>query len=113
MLAGYAYTSGSVSFPPPVPIENGKLGFHGAVLAYARSLDIWGRSAKIDIILRASISGEADFLENPAARKRVLCLFLLTRLGLKSNGEISLRSNILQLSQFEIYHTFPRRPAWA
>lgn len=70
LIAGYAYTSGSVSFPPPVPIENGKLAFHSAVWAYARSLDIWGRSAKVDIILpAASISGEADFLGEPRSRQ--------------------------------------------
>jgi len=70
LLAGYAYTSGSVSFPPPVPIENGELSFHSAVLAYARSLDIWGRSGKVDIILpAASISGKGDVLGETHSRQ--------------------------------------------
>ncbi|MGZ8213883.1 MAG: transporter [Methylosarcina sp.] len=70
LVAGYAYTSGSVSFPPPVPIENGKVEFHSAILAYSRSLDIWGRSGKVDFILPAAwISGEAEFLGEPRSRQ--------------------------------------------
>jgi len=61
MLAGYAYTSGSVSFPPPVAIENGKPDFHSAVLAYARSLDIWERAAKIGLILPGFDLGRGRF----------------------------------------------------
>ncbi|MDD1644179.1 MAG: transporter [Methylococcaceae bacterium] len=69
LIAGYAYTRGSVSFPPPVPIKNGELGFHSAVLAYSRSMDIWGRSGKVDIILpAASISGNAEVLGEPRSR---------------------------------------------
>lgn len=66
---GYAYTTGSVSFPPPVPISNGKLDFHTAIAAYSRSLDIFGLSGKIDAILPAAwISGKADVLDEPQSR---------------------------------------------
>jgi hypothetical protein len=69
LVVGYGYTSGSVSFAPSVPIKNGELTIHSAILAYARSLDIWGRSGKVDIILpAASLSGQAEFLGEPHSR---------------------------------------------
>jgi len=51
LLAGYAYTKGNVTFAPSVPIENGKMEIHSSFLAYVRSLDLWGKSGKVDIIL--------------------------------------------------------------
>ena len=42
LLAGYGYTKGKVTFAPSVPITNGKLETYSTVLAYVRSLDIWG-----------------------------------------------------------------------
>jgi hypothetical protein len=61
LLAGYGYTKGNVTFAPSVPITNGKLEVHSAVFAYVRSLDIWGKSGKLDIIIpEAWISGQAE-----------------------------------------------------
>ena len=61
LIAGYAYNKGNVTFAPSVPITNGKLETHSAVLAYSRSLDIWGKSGKLDIIIpQAWISGQAE-----------------------------------------------------
>ena len=61
LIAGYAYNKGNVTFAPSVPITNGKLETHSAVLAYFRSLDIWGKSGKVDIIIpQAWISGQAE-----------------------------------------------------
>ncbi|MGR8932990.1 MAG: transporter [Gammaproteobacteria bacterium] len=61
LVAGYSYTSGSVSFAPTLPIRNGELDIHSAFLAYAHSLDVWGRSGKVDVILPvASLSGHAE-----------------------------------------------------
>jgi hypothetical protein len=69
LTVGYSYTTGSVSFPPPVPISNGKADFHTAIAAYSRSLDIFGLSGKIDAILPAAwISGKADILGEPQSR---------------------------------------------
>lgn len=63
LLAGYGYTKGNVTFAPSVPIENGKMEIHNTVLAYVRSLDFWGRSGKVDIILpQAWLSGQAEVL---------------------------------------------------
>lgn len=63
LLVGYSYMKGNVSFAPSVPVTNGKLETHSAVYAYVRSLDIWGKSGKVDIIIpQAWISGQAEFL---------------------------------------------------
>jgi hypothetical protein len=62
LLAGYGYTKGNVTFAPSVPIENGKMEIHNTVLAYVRSLDFWGKSGKVDIIIpQAWLSGQAEF----------------------------------------------------
>src|SRR5512141_1272329 len=50
LIAGYAYTRGGISFDPALPIENEHLETSGAVFAYARTLDLWGKSGKFDVI---------------------------------------------------------------
>jgi len=43
---------------------------NSTVLAYVRSLDIWGTSGKIDIIIpEVWMSGQADFLVQPRSRQ--------------------------------------------
>ena len=70
LLTGYTYMKGNVTFAPSVPITNGKLETHSGVLAYVRSLDIWGKSGKLDIIIPyAGISGQADVLGEPRSRE--------------------------------------------
>jgi hypothetical protein len=70
LLAGYGYTHGNVTFASSVPIENGKMDIHSTVLAYVRSLDLWGKSGKIDIIIpEAWLSGQADVLGKPRNRE--------------------------------------------
>ena len=42
---------------------------HSAILAYARSLDVWGRSGKFDMVLPAAwLSGSATFAGQPRER---------------------------------------------
>jgi hypothetical protein len=61
LIAGYGYNKGNVTFAPSTPITKGKLETHSAVYAYSRSLDIWGKSGKVDIIIpQAWISGQAE-----------------------------------------------------
>ncbi|MDD5319567.1 MAG: transporter [Methylococcales bacterium] len=70
LIAGYSYIKGNVTFAPSVPITNGKLEIHSGVLAYVRSLDIWGKSGKLDIIIPyAGISGQAEVLGEPRDRE--------------------------------------------
>jgi hypothetical protein len=69
LVAGYGFTSGDVTFDPAVPLENAHIKTHGAVLAYARSLDVWGKSGKVNVVLPyAWLSGTADFMGQPRER---------------------------------------------
>jgi hypothetical protein len=61
VIAGYAYAEGGLVTNPALPLENADLQTHNTVLAYARALDLCGRSGKFDIILPYSwISGTAE-----------------------------------------------------
>jgi hypothetical protein len=63
LLAGYSYMKGNVAFATTIPIINAKLETNSATLAYVRSLDIWGKSGKIDIIIpEAWSTGQAEVL---------------------------------------------------
>lgn len=50
LLAGYAYSKGDLSTPGTSPLKDAELTMHSGILAYARSLDIFGKSGKIDVI---------------------------------------------------------------
>ena len=61
---------GNVAFVPTLPIDNAKLETHSTFLAYVRSLDIWGKSGKLDIIIpEAWISGTAEVSGQPKDRQ--------------------------------------------
>src|SRR5258705_947468 len=51
LLAGYSYTQGNVAFEASSPIEDAKVHVRSGVLAYARSLDLWGLSGKFAVAL--------------------------------------------------------------
>lgn len=69
LVVGYAATKGGLSFDTSVPIEDPKLSTGGPVLGYARTLDLWGRSGKIDVILpTARLSGSAMYRGEPVSR---------------------------------------------
>ena len=60
LVLGYAYTKGDVAFDTSAPIEDGNITVHSAFLAYVRSLDVWGRSGKLQLALPyAWLSGSA------------------------------------------------------
>lgn len=62
LIGGYAYSKGAVGTDPSVPIEDAEVKLNSAVLAYVRTLDLWGRSGKFDIILPYTwASGSATF----------------------------------------------------
>ena len=66
---GYAYSRGGLSTDPSLPVEDAHLRIHTGVAAYVRSLDVWGRSGKIDIIVPyAGLSGTALVAGEPASR---------------------------------------------
>jgi hypothetical protein len=69
LLLGYSYTRGDVTFDPSTPIENAELTAHGAYLAYAHAFGVWGRSAKLDLVLPyAWVSGTAELAGQPRDR---------------------------------------------
>jgi hypothetical protein len=69
LLAGYAYTDGGLSTPGASPIKDAQLTMNTGVLAYARTLEVWGKSGKFDAILPYSgLSGSALFMGQPRER---------------------------------------------
>ena len=70
LIAGYAYTQGGVAADPTIPLDNADIKAQSAVLAYARTLDVWGKSSKFDVVLPYSwVSGTAEFSGQPVARE--------------------------------------------
>src|SRR5512137_870406 len=60
LLTGYVYSDGGLSTSGASPIKDAQLKMHTEILAYARSLDVWGKSGKFDVILPYSqLSGSA------------------------------------------------------
>lgn len=69
LIAGYAYTRGSLEFDTAVPITDADLHTSNAVLAYVRALDLWGKSGKFDVIVPYTwLSGSATFAGEPIQR---------------------------------------------
>ena len=69
LVAGYAYTRGGLAFDSALPLKNPQLETSSAVLGYARVLDLWGKSAKLDAIVPYSwLSGSADYAGQPVQR---------------------------------------------
>jgi len=70
LIAGYAYTEGALSFDGSLPISDAQLRTSSGLLAYARVLDLWGKSGKLDVILPYSwLSGSAQFAGDELTRK--------------------------------------------
>ena len=70
LLAGYSYQSGNIAFAPTIPINNAKLEISSTFLAYVRSLDVWGKSGKVDVIIpEVWLSGEAEVLGKQKSRE--------------------------------------------
>ncbi|MGE5894705.1 MAG: transporter [bacterium] len=60
LLAGYSYSEGGLSTAASSPLKDANLTIHTGILAYARALDVWGKSGKFDVILPYSyLSGSA------------------------------------------------------
>jgi hypothetical protein len=69
LIAGYGYSQGGLSTPGSSPIKDAQLNVHTQVLAYARSLDLWGKSGKFDVVLPYSeLSGTAMVAGRPGER---------------------------------------------
>lgn len=70
LLTGYAYTDGGLSTTGSSPVKDAQLTIHTGIVAYARTLDVWGKSGKFDVILPYSaLSGSAMVRGQPRERK--------------------------------------------
>lgn len=70
LIAGYIYTEGGLVFDPSAPLTDANLEIHSGLVAYARTLDVGGKSAKFDVVVPyASLSGDADYLGTPVSRE--------------------------------------------
>jgi hypothetical protein len=70
LIAGYAHSEGGLSTNASSPIKDAHLRIHTEVLAYARTLDVWGKSGKFDVILPYSqLSGTAMVYGQPRERQ--------------------------------------------
>jgi hypothetical protein len=70
LLVGYAYSDGGLSISGALPIEDAELKLNTGVVAFARSLDVWGKSGKFDIIVPYSeLSGNALVDGQPRERQ--------------------------------------------
>jgi hypothetical protein len=69
LIAGYAHTQGGLAFDSALPVTNPDLDTSSAVLAYARTLDLWGLSGKLDAIVPYTwMSGSAQYRGEPVDR---------------------------------------------
>jgi hypothetical protein len=68
--AGYLYSEGKIAFDPSSSVTDAQFHSHTEVLAYVRSLDVGGKSAKFDVILPySSFSAHGLVDGQPRARE--------------------------------------------
>jgi hypothetical protein len=70
VIAGVIRSEGGLATAPNLPIRDAHIRTDLGFLAYARGLDFWGKSGKVDVLLPfADLSGTATVLDQPAERK--------------------------------------------
>ncbi len=70
LIAGYSYSEGGVATDPSLPLEDTNVRLHSTVFAYARSLNVWGKSGKFDVVLPyAWASGTATLADQSRNRE--------------------------------------------
>jgi Putative MetA-pathway of phenol degradation len=69
LLVGYLYSQGKMAFDPSLSIADAKFQQHTGALAYVRSLEVGGKSAKLDVIVPYS-SFSADGVVSGQTRTR-------------------------------------------
>ncbi len=70
LIGGYVYTYGGLSVDPSLPLTNAQVRTDTAILAYARSLDVLGRSAKFDVVVPyGRFSGTGEVAAQPVQRE--------------------------------------------
>jgi len=100
VLAGYAYQQGDIVTDASVPLKDGKVHIHNAVLAYARSFGLLGKSAKFDVIVPYGWASGSATLQGQK-RDRYIDGFADPRFRLSVNFY---GAPALSLEEFESYH---------
>ncbi len=60
LILGYIYSDGGLSTSASLPISDANLTMNTGILAYARTLDVWGKPGKFDVVIPYSgLSGTA------------------------------------------------------
>jgi hypothetical protein len=60
---GYGYSEGSVTADASAAIEDAEVDAHAAIVGYARSIDFFGRSGKVDAIVSAVCTSGSALLQ--------------------------------------------------
>ena len=69
-IAGAVWTRGGLPSDPAIPVTDASLRTSNLVLAYARALDLWGKSGKFDAIVPYTrLDGSAEYFGQPLARR--------------------------------------------
>ena len=55
---GYAYSWGNVLFDPAIPIEDGNGNVNSVIAAYLRTIDVFGMSGKVDVVVPFAAYGK-------------------------------------------------------
>jgi hypothetical protein len=70
VIAAFSQSTGGLSVGEDVPLTDAKLTLVGPTFGYARTLDLWGYSGKVDVILPVGrLSGSALFEGAPVSRE--------------------------------------------
>jgi hypothetical protein len=92
LIVGGVLTQGGLSFDSSVPITDAKLESASVVVAYARALDLWGKSGKFDAIVPyTNLVGTADYQGQPVARDVTGFARPAFRLSINLHGAPALR----------------------
>lgn len=99
IATGFAYTHGGISFEPSSPIQNPDLNTYSTVLAYARVVDLWGKSGKVNLVIPYTwLSGSADYRGARAYREVNGFVDAVVRMSVNLYGAPALR-----LKEFAAY----------
>ena len=98
-LAGYGYTDGDVGFDASSPVTDAKVHVHAGLLAYARSLDVWGLSGKFAVLPFAEATGSAKVAGQGRDRQVFGLADPLLRVSVNVYG-----APALSMADFPTYH---------
>jgi hypothetical protein len=99
LITGYAYQTGNVLVDPSLPITNVKATVDTAFMAYSRTIDCWGQSGSVQLVLPyAWASASGDVFEQQRTVERSGMADLTMRVSVNLIG-----APALSLEQFSSY----------